>query len=49
MNTEKTDVIIPTYRPDAGFGELLRRLYRQDYPIARIIVMNTEEEFWNKE
>lgn len=48
MNSEKVDVIIPTYRPDEKFGELLSRLSVQSFPLSRIIVMNTEEKFWNK-
>ena len=48
MNSEKVDVIIPTYRPDDGFRDLLRRLSKQSLSVSRIIVMNTEEKFWNK-
>jgi rhamnosyltransferase len=40
------DVIIPTYKPGAEFEELLRRLSMQEYPVHRILVMNTEESFW---
>ena len=48
MNSEKVDVIIPAYHPDENFPELLDRLSRQTFPVSRIIVMNTEEKFWNK-
>ena len=48
MNSEKVDVIIPTYRPDDGFRDLLRRLSKQSLSVSRIIVINTEEKFWNK-
>lgn len=41
------DVIIPAYRPGKEFKDLLKMLGRQDYPISKIIVMNTEEKFWN--
>lgn len=41
------DVIIPVYRPDATFERLLERLGKQSYPIRRIIIMNTEQAFWN--
>ena len=44
-----TDVIIPTYRPGKEFGRLIERLQKQSCPIHRIIIMNTEEKFWNKE
>lgn len=41
------DVVIPAYHPGREFAELLSRLKNQNYPISRIIVMNTEREFWN--
>ena len=47
MNTVKTDVIIPTYRPGAEFTSLLERLSRQDHPVNKILVMNTEEKYWD--
>lgn len=42
----KVDVIIPVYKPDSRFDELLRRLSKQTYQIHRVIVMNTERSFW---
>ncbi|MFV0527831.1 MAG: glycosyltransferase [Lachnospiraceae bacterium] len=42
------DVIIPTYKPDATFGMLIDKLQVQDYPIRKIIVINTQEEFWRE-
>lgn len=45
---EKIDVIIPAYRPGKEFGALLKRLEEQEYPVHRILVMNTEEEYWDK-
>lgn len=48
-NGKTTDVIIPTYRPGKEFGRLIERLQKQSCPIHRIIIMNTEEKFWNKE
>lgn len=47
MENIKVDVIIPTYRPGKEFGRLLKRLSQQDYPIHKILVMNTEESFWD--
>ena len=44
---EKVDVIIPAYRPREEFAGLLDALCSQSYPIENIIVMNTEEKFWN--
>ena len=43
------DVIIPTYRPDAKFREILKRLQEQTVPPEHIIVYNTEEAFWDRE
>lgn len=47
MNQKKVDVIIPTYKPDGTLRLLLKRLAAQDYPIAKIHIMNTEEKYWN--
>lgn len=44
---KKVDVIIPVYKPDEHFTKLMTRLQRQSYPIHRIILMNTGEEYWN--
>ena len=49
MKEINVDVIIPAYHPGKEFGELLRRLMKQDYPVHRIIIMNTEQEFWNEQ
>lgn len=42
------DVIIPTYKPDKRFLELMNCLDRQSYPIQRIIIVNTEEKYYNQ-
>ena len=47
MKTEKIDVIIPTYHPGKEFAALLDCLEQQSCPVSRIIVMNTEEQFWD--
>lgn len=44
----KVDVIIPSYHPGDGFRELLKRLTEQSCPAGKILVMNTEESYWNK-
>ena len=49
MNNKKVDVIIPAYHPGKEFSTLLERLTRQTVPVHRMIVMNTEEKFWNPE
>ena len=48
MENIKVDVIIPAYHPGKEFSTLIERLTKQTFPIHRIIVMNTEETYWNK-
>ena len=38
----KVDVIIPTYKPEKEFAELIHRLQQQTYAIRKIIIINTE-------
>jgi rhamnosyltransferase len=45
----KVDVLIPVYKPDRQFGRILQMLMKQTCPINRIIVVNTEERYWNQE
>ena len=47
MKNRNVDVIIPTYRPGKEFEKLLDSLSTQNYPVEKILVMNTEEKFWN--
>ena len=42
------DVIIPVYKPDASFLDLIDRLQRQTYAVNQIILMNTEEKYFEK-
>lgn len=42
-------VIIPAYKPDEKFPKLLKRLREQDYPIEKILIMNTERQYWKEE
>lgn len=44
MNIKKVDIIIPTYKPDEKFEQLIRHLLRQTFPVHRIIVVNTKTE-----
>ena len=44
----KVDVIIPVYKPDASFFDLIDRLQKQTYQIHQIILMNTEEKYFEK-
>lgn len=43
------DVIIPSYKPDHKLSELVAMLQKQTYPIEHILIINTEERFWNQE
>lgn len=47
-NEITVDVLIPVYQPGRTFLELLRRLLAQTYPIQRIIIMNTEQKYWDE-
>ena len=47
MENKSVDVIIPTYHPGASFPELIQRLEGQEVKPDRILVVNTEKEFWN--
>lgn len=47
MQNRSVDVIIPTYQPGKEFGNLLERLSKQSYDIHKILIMNTEEMFWD--
>lgn len=48
MNKPYTvDVIIPAYRPDEKLTKLVAMLQQQTYPIDHILIINTEESYWN--
>ncbi len=49
MKKLTVDVIIPTYHPDASFRNVLLKLAAQSYPAEHILIINTEESFWNPE
>lgn len=39
-------VIIPAYKPDGKFEKLMQMLKIQTYPIQKVIIMNTEKQYW---
>ena len=45
MNT--VDIIIPTYKPSVECKNLIKRLIKQTYIINKIIIINTEAEYWD--
>ena len=44
----KIDVIIPVYKPGRELFELLDRLKKQTEPVQKIILMNTEEKYFEQ-
>ncbi|MBQ8591293.1 MAG: glycosyltransferase family 2 protein [Lachnospiraceae bacterium] len=44
----KIDVIIPTYKPDQKFIQLIQMLEKQTVPVHKIIVLNTEEKYFER-
>jgi rhamnosyltransferase len=45
---QTVDVVIPVYKPDRKFQMILDRLAVQDYPVSRIIIINTDEKYYPK-
>lgn len=41
------EVIIPVYKPGKELKILLERLGKQSYPIERILLVNTEKQYWD--
>ena len=48
MRTNTVTVVIPTYKPEEKFHNLMKMLQKQTYPIARILLMNTERNYFPK-
>ncbi len=42
------DVLIPSYRPGEQLERLIQKILGQSYPVEKIIVMNTEKEYFPK-
>lgn len=45
---DKVDIIIPVYKPDHKFLTLLERLEHQSVPVNRIIIINTEQKYFDR-
>lgn len=43
---QEIDVIIPVYKPGAEFLELIEKLEHQSVPVSRILLVNTEQKYW---
>lgn len=44
----KVDIIIPVYKPDRKFLSMIECLERQSVPVNRIIIMNTEQKYFDR-
>ena len=42
------DLGIPVYKPGDEFLQLLAKINNQSYPVGKIILMNTEEQYWKE-
>ena len=42
------DVIVLTYKPPKGVLQLVEMIEKQDYPIQKLILMNTEEKYFDE-
>lgn len=42
------DLVIPVYKPQDEFIKLLSRIRKQTIPVQKIILMNTEKEYWDE-
>ena len=45
---KQLDVIIPVYKPGKELLQLIDKLYAQEYAVNRIIIMNTEEKYFER-
>lgn len=45
---KRIDIIIPTYKPDQRFFKLIEKLTHQSVSVNRIIVMNTEQKYFDR-
>ncbi|MDE7207269.1 MAG: glycosyltransferase family 2 protein, partial [Lachnospiraceae bacterium] len=42
------DIILPTYKPTRELFDLIGLLESQTYPVHKIIIMNTEEKYFER-
>lgn len=48
IGVDTVDIIIPVYKPDQKFLALIERLESQSVPVNRIIIMNTEQKYFDR-
>ena len=41
------DLVIPAYKPGRDLVTLINNIKNQSYPVNKIIIMNTEEKYWD--
>ncbi len=49
MDNIKVDVVIPVYKPGEEFKELLNMLQKQTYGINKVVIINTEKQYFSEE
>ena len=49
MDNVKVDVVIPVYKPDSQLLNLLKAILEQTHSVSRVILINTEEEFFDND
>lgn len=42
------DLVIPAYRPGEDMAQLLCKIKKQSQPVHKIIIMNTEKQYWDE-
>lgn len=47
MSDRTVDLLIPTYKPNKDLFHLLSRIRKQDYPVRKIYIVNTDEQYWD--
>ena len=47
MSNIKVDVVIPVYKPDKELRELLQKLQKQTHPVNRVIIINTDKQYFS--
>lgn len=45
---KEVDIIIPVYKPDKSFFVLIDKLEHQTVAINKIILMNTEQKYYDR-
>ena len=47
LSNIKVDVVIPVYKPDKELRELLQKLQKQTHPVNRVIIINTDKQYFS--